>query len=112
MLSWSGQESGEPVDLEGLAAGAVDPDQRWARELYDFATACTAHDVGALAHARLSLVARAGEAVMVDAAAVVANFEMMTRLADGTGARIPQDRIGANDGIVRAFGMDGVTSRR
>ncbi len=49
---------------------------------------------------------------MVDAAAVIANFEMMTRLADGTGARIPQDRVDASAGIVRAFGMADVPSRR
>ena len=37
-----------------------------------------------------ALVACAGEAFMIDAAAVVANFEMMTRVADGTGARFPE----------------------
>ena len=30
---------------------------------------------------------------MVDAAAVAANFEMMTRLADGTGAAMPAERL-------------------
>jgi hypothetical protein len=39
------------------------------------------------------LVAESDDAFMVDAAAVAANFEMMTRLADGTGAAMPDDRI-------------------
>jgi hypothetical protein len=36
--------------------------------------------------ARSELVETIGEAAVIDAAAVVANFEMMTRLADCTGA--------------------------
>ena len=47
-------------------------------------------DDGALAVARDRLEADAGEAFMIDAAAVAANFEMMTRVADGTGARFPR----------------------
>ena len=112
MLSWSRHEHGEAVDLEELAAGADDPDQRWATQLRNFATACTAHDTDTLDEARDALVATAGEAAMVDAAAVIANFEMMTRLADGTGARMPKAAIDAKDGIVRAFDMEDVPSRR
>jgi hypothetical protein len=112
MLSWSGHEHGDEVDLVGLAVGEVDADQRWARELHEFATAATGHDRDALDRARRTLVDRAGDDAMVDAAAVVANFEMMTRLADGTGARMPEARIDAHAGIVRAFGMDDITSKR
>ena len=38
--------------------------------------------------AALALIADSGHMV-TDAAAVLANFEMMTRVADGTGARFP-----------------------
>lgn len=112
MLRWSRHEHGESVDLDDLAACADDAGKRWSRELFDFATSSTGHDGAALDRTRAALVARAGEAAMVDAAAVIANFEMMTRLADGTGARIPQDRVDASAGIVRAFGMADVPSRR
>ena len=80
MLSWSGKDQGIPVDLPTLTVGVPH-----ARELLAFAAAAAspARDNDALAAARADLSAAAGEAVMVDAAAVVANFEMMTRLADG-----------------------------
>lgn len=44
-------------------------------------------DEEATVQARAALVAAAGAELMVEAAAVLANFEMMTRVADGTGAR-------------------------
>jgi hypothetical protein len=83
MLSWSGKEQGIPVDLPSLTVGVPH-----AAELLAFAQAAAspASDVVALATARGQLTAVMGEAAMVDAAAVVANFEMMTRLAEGTGA--------------------------
>lgn len=83
MLSWSGKEQGIAVDLPALRVGVPHAD-----ELVQFALAATspAADRDALATARELLTAAMGEAAMVDAAAVVANFEMMTRLAECTGA--------------------------
>ena len=51
-----------------------------------FAEAIAGWDDAALPRPAAALVDEAGEAFMIDAAAVVANFEMMTRVADGTGA--------------------------
>ncbi len=112
MLRWSGQEEGLRVDLDELGAGAPPGEQRWGRELHEFASAAVELDEDALDRARAALVAVAGEAVMVDAAAVAANFEMMTRLADGTGARFPIERDATNAPIVAAMGMGDATSRR
>lgn len=83
MLSWSGKEQGITVDLPALRVGVPH-----ASELVQFALAATspAADRDALATAREQLTVAMGEAAMVDAAAVVANFEMMTRLAECTGA--------------------------
>ena len=61
--------------------------------LLRFASACGGTDDAELAAARAALVAETDEAFMVDAAAVAANFEMMTRLADGTGAAMPAERL-------------------
>jgi hypothetical protein len=90
MLSWSSSYDGYEPDIAAL----VDDDHEsigvpLADELTTFASAFAhaAADDGALAEARRRLVDRAGEAFMVDAAAVAANFEMMTRVADGSGAR-------------------------
>ncbi|MFM8855681.1 MAG: hypothetical protein ACKOI2_00455 [Actinomycetota bacterium] len=67
---------------------SMEVEMRFARELRRFAVAATspAADVSELSLSRSALVEAMGEAAMVDAAAVVANFEMMTRLADCTGA--------------------------
>jgi hypothetical protein len=49
---------------------------------------------------------------MMDAAAVVANFEMMTRLADGTGARFADDVSADRAALADALGAADLTSRR
>ena len=46
-----------------------------------------------LARAREQLKSELGEAALVDAAAVVGNFERMTRIADGTGIPIDERNI-------------------
>ena len=63
MLSWSGKAQGTAVDLRTMTG-----------------------DVDQLARVRERVTEALGEATMVDAAAVIANFEMMTRLAEATGA--------------------------
>jgi len=49
---------------------------------------------------------------MVDAAAVAANFEMMTRLADGTGAAMPAGRLRDSATAIETMGIADLTSRR
>lgn len=117
MLSWSGQTDGEQIDLEALGRGEAGTDLALAAPLHAFAAAAAGADDADLMVRRDALVAAAGggdvgEAIMVDAAAVVANFEMMTRLADGTGARFPDDVVSARADLVAAVGADSLTSRR
>jgi len=90
MLSWSSTESGSPADLDAIADGAGDAGLPHGAELVAFTEAVAGVDDVALVAARAALVASAGEQFMIDAAAVVANFEMMTRVADGTGARFQE----------------------
>lgn len=82
MLSWSSTTEGHPADLGTIARGEGDGGVAHGRELVAFAEAIGGFDDEVLAAARARLVAVAGEAFMVDAAAVAANFEMMTRVAD------------------------------
>jgi hypothetical protein len=49
---------------------------------------------------------------LVDASAVVANFEMMTRLADATGARLRPEQIDASESIRTELGLDAFPSAR
>lgn len=71
------------MDLPTLTVGVDHADV-----LLEFARVATspAGDDDELVRVRTALVEALGEPVMVDAAAVVANFEMMTRLAEGTGS--------------------------
>ena len=85
---------------------------KFARELLDFATAATELDSDALVKARNALIASACVAITIDTAAVIANFEMMTRLADSTGARMPEEVVANRLSIATTMGVDQVVSRR
>ena len=114
MLSWSSQQSEEAVDLGAVAAGHGDVGLPFGSELLQFASAAArlAGDVSEMDEAREALVAIAGPAVMVDAAAVAANFHMMTRLADGTGARYPASRLQDAAATIAKMGTADMVSRR
>lgn len=74
--------------------GASDPGVPLSRELLAFADSSLGEDAGALAAARTRLVAVAGVEAMIDAAAVIAGFDGITRIADATG--IPLEPPKAN----------------
>lgn len=95
MLSWSGRKSEAEVDLGAVATGDGDVGIPLGGELLRFATEAARldSDVAEMGDARDALTTIAGEAMMIDAAAVAANFHMMTRLADGTGARYPASQL-------------------
>jgi len=114
MLSWSGQESDSVIDLTVIARGAGDVGVPFSNQLLQFATAAARLDDDTIDmdEARRVLVSSAGEAMMIDAAAVAANFHMMTRLADGTGARFPQARLEASASVIAIMGTDSMASRR
>lgn len=112
MLSWSSTKSGTPADIVAIAEGEVDAGLPFSAELVAFTDAAAGVDPGALAAARVALVACAGETFMIDAAAVVANFEMMTRVADGTGARFPEVGADHRAAISEKLHISGFTSAR
>ena len=112
MLSWSSTENGDPVDLAAVADGRPGAGLEHGDALLRFASACGGRDDEELAAARAALVAETDQAFMVDAAAVAANFEMMTRLADGTGAALPEERIQRSAEAIEAMGIADLVSRR
>lgn len=67
----------------------------FANELMRFATAVATRDEAELVRRRDELVSAAGAEVMVDAAAVAANFQRMVRIADSTGIPIDAARMPA-----------------
>ena len=114
MLRASIEYSGADAELSGISEGAKAGDAgiEQGERLTTFADAAVKGDAAELATARDALREAAGSAVLVDAAAVVGNFERMVRIADGTG--IPLDRvIDAMSGDFREeLGLDGFQSRR
>jgi len=112
MLSWSGNEQSIEIELTSVRDATGGANVKFARELLDFATAATELDDVALVSAREALIKTAGVAVAIDAAAVIANFEMMTRLADSTGARMPEEVVAQRLSAATAMGVDQAISRR
>jgi len=90
LLRASGETMGDTPDLRAVnegaaAAGGV----AGGRALLTFTDAVIAQDAPAIQSARAELVRAVGAAGMVDAAAVIGNFERMNRIADAIG--IPMD---------------------
>ena len=112
MLSWSSTKTGGAADLVAVAAGTGATGVEHGEELLAFATACAERDDGRLEAARAALLATTDAAFVVDAAAVAANFEMMTRLADGTGARMPAAVLEERAAVIGVMGIAELTSRR
>ena len=106
LLRASGEFSGESIDLSavtrgdgknsGVAAGA---------QLIAFAEAATRRSPE-LAGARDALSAQVGEAALVDAAAVVGNFERMVRIADSTGIPLEGAMSAATADLRAELGID------
>ena len=112
MLSWSSLATGQDLDLVAVAESRPGVGLEHGDALLRFANACGERDDTELAAARAALVAETDETFMVDAAAVAANFEMMTRLADGTGAAMPEERLERSAAAIEVMGIKDLTSRR
>lgn len=112
MLSWSGAEAGDTIDLSLVAGRGDSIGVTHGVALVRFAAACAGDDDGVLATARDILVDETDPDFMVDAAAVAANFEMMTRLSDATGATMPPETIERRAPAIGAMGVSDLVSRR
>ena len=69
-------------------------------------------NLGSLAAARSALVEATDSATMLDAAAVVANFEMMTRIAYRTGTCHQSERLESMAEMTTSMGLDQFVSAR
>ena len=84
MLSMSARSSGDDVNLNGIVAGNdVATGIPGSRALLAFAEICLGDDTAAISGARQQVLHELGEAAMVDAACIIANFQRMVRIADG-----------------------------
>ena len=83
-----------------------------SRSEMELVAAAVGDDAARAEVARAAIVHRLGADWLVDASAVIANFEMMTRPADGTGARLRPEQIIATASIRENLGLDAFPSAR
>jgi hypothetical protein len=102
----SGANEGRELDLRAVAGAPGDGGVPHGAALTAFGEAALGRDAEALRRARSELAARLGPAGVVDAAAVVATFEMMDRVADATGVPLDTPVVAATAGLRRELGID------
>jgi hypothetical protein len=111
MLRASVEHIGGNANLTGIS-GDSDSGLEHGAALVALAEAAVDGDPALLAHARERLTSATGAEFMVDAAAVIANFEMMTRVADTTGAAINETIKQATAEDRCLLGVDAFASAR
>ena len=101
VLSLSANTTETAIDLQMVNGSTASETQGipFANELARFAEAVTQRDGAEIRRARDELVRVAGEVVMVDAAAVAANFQRMVRIADSTGIPLDEEDVEAGTDI-------------
>lgn len=104
MLSWSIEETNQRINLTPIAEGEGDPLLPGGSELVGYVNATLAGR--GVAGARAGVVDALGEPAAVDAAAVIGNFEMMNRIADGVGMPVGQGTRKGMAPIIQQLGLD------
>lgn len=102
MLSWSAQTTDTPVDLRAVVDPRTDPLLPAGRELVVFVDSVLAEPDPAAARA---VIAELGEAALVSAASVIANFQMMNIVADATGMPVGKGSRLRNADLIEDLGL-------
>lgn len=104
MLRWSIEETNARVELEAITDPTIDPLIPGGRELLGFVDAVLVN--GDIATARDAVVSILGGSAAVDAAAVMGNFEMMNRIADGVGMPVGGGTRKRASQLITDLGLD------
>ena len=108
MLRASAEAGGTDVDLRAVTSDrARDCGVEQGRLLTGFAAAVLGGDETELAAARHRLRGVLGDAALVDAAAVIANYSALDRVADATGIPLEAAKEAATVGLRAELGIDG-----
>ena len=105
MLSWSSEINQIPVDVRAITDPTIDPLVPGGVALLRFTDAVLTQsdDIRALAEL---VTAELGSFGLVDAAAVIGNFQMMNRVADGTGMPTGRGSRVRNAALIEMLGLD------
>jgi hypothetical protein len=105
MLSWSSEINQTPVDVRAITDPTIDPLVPGGVALLRFADAVLTRSKDIRVPAG-TVAAELGPAGLVDAAAVVGNFQMMNRVADGTGMPTGRGSRVRNAALIDLLGLD------
>jgi len=114
MLSLSADITESDVNLQMINGDetAAGGDIAHGAALMKFAEALACRDEDVLASARSALLEEAGAKVLVDAAAVAANFQRMVRIADSTGIPLDERSAALADGTIKELDLARFESAR
>ena len=112
MLRESSKAKGEDYDLRLLTGAAGDGNIPHGALLVSFAEAVLGRDEARLSAVRSGIRDRMGAAALVDAAAIVATFNAIDRVADSTGIPIEDGKAAATADVRAALGIDAFAENR
>ncbi len=111
MLRVSSKLIGEDVNLQTVTSGSeVVSGVPHEAELIQFAEASLGDDDDEIANARRQAREKLGDAGVVDAAGVIANFQRMVRIADGAGIPLDTPMAIASAPMRSKLGIDSYSS--
>lgn len=112
MLRESSKTTGENYDLTVLTSGSGDGNIRHGGLLVAFADAVLGNDETCLSAVRTEIHTKLGDAALVDAAAIVATFNAIDRVADSTGIQIEESKAQATADLRATLGINAFAENR
>ena len=106
MLSWSAEKTNTPLDLRSVTDRTVDSLLPGGAALLRLVDAVVMRSVGDIAPRANDVNEELGRAGLVDAAGVIGNFQMMNRVADGTGMPVTRGARIRNAEIIDLLGLE------
>jgi hypothetical protein len=106
MLSWSSEINQSPVDVRAVTDSTIDPLVPGGAALLRFVDATLARSTAGIEAAAEAVTAELGPDGLVDAAAVIGNFQMMNRVADGAGMPVGTGSRIRNAALINLLGFD------
>ena len=107
LLRASGEYTGDDYDLSAvLGDSGEDSGVPHADVLIRLAETAIAYDDAATAAARDAVIERMGEAALVDAAAIAANFNAIDRVADAIGIPLEDEKAAISADFRAELGID------
>jgi hypothetical protein len=112
LLRESSKATGENYDLTVLTGGPGDGNIRHGALLVAFADAVLGNDETRLSAVRTEIHTKIDAAAFIDAAAIIATFNAIDRVADSTGIQIEESKAEATADFRVALGINAFAENR